>query len=125
MTPGGDAALARLRTIALALPGAAEKLSHGSPCFHIEKGKAFAYFWENHHGDGETVVIVKTSGRDEQAMMIEADPALYFKPPYLGPAGWIAIRVADVATDWDHVGDRVAQSWELVVPRRLLEAGGR
>ena len=29
------------------------------------------------------------------------------------------------AADWDHIGDRVAQSWEMVAPRRLLEAGGR
>ena len=121
--PGSD--LERLRAIALKLPGAGEKLSHGSPGFFVEKGKAFAYFWHDHHGDGETAVMVKTSGRDEQAMLVEADPEIYYVPPYLGPSGWIAIRLAGDATDWDHVGDRVAQSWELAAPRRLLEAGGR
>jgi hypothetical protein len=38
---------------------------------------------------------------------------------------WVAINVAGEGIDWDHVADRIAQSWELAAPRRLLEAGGR
>lgn len=125
MSPDPDADLTRLRAIARAHPGAAEKLSHGSSCFFIEKGRAFAYFWHDHHGDRETAVVVKTSGAEEQEMLVETQGDLYFKPPYLGPSGWIAIRVGGDDTDWDHVGDRVAQSWEMVAPRRFLEAGGR
>lgn len=123
MSPDPDADLDRLRDIALLLPAAVETTSHGSPGFKIEDGRFFAYFWHNHHSDGETAVLVKTGGPEEQAMLLEAEPALYFKPAYLGPSGWIAIRVD--AADWDHIGDRVAQSWEMVAPRRLLEAGGR
>ena len=118
-------ALARVREIALAMPEGAERLSHGSPGFHILKGKFFAYFWDNHHGDGETAVIVKISGPEEQAMLIEADPACYFRPAYLGASGWVAMRVGTKDVDWDRVGDRIAASWELVAPRRLLEMGGR
>jgi hypothetical protein len=125
MSPDPSADLDRLRKIALALPGTAERLSHGSPGFHIEGSKFFAYFWHDHHGDGETIVIVKTTGIDEMDALIEAEPALYFKPPYLGPSGWIAIRTDAEGSDWDHIGDRVAQSWEMVAPRRLLHAGGR
>ena len=69
--------------------------------------------------------MVKTSDREEQAMLVEADPDFYYVPPYLGPSGWVAMRVGAADTDWDRIGDRVAQSWELVAPRRLLEAGGR
>lgn len=123
MTP--EQALTRIREIALALPEATEKLSHGSPGFQIEKGRFFAYFWNDHHGDGETVVIVKTSGAEEQGMLIEADPDAYFRPRYLGPSGWVALRLNREDTDWDGVADRIAISWELVAPRRLLEAGGR
>ena len=125
MSPDPTLPLARLRELALALPGATEKLSHGSPGFFVEGGKAFAYFWHDHHGDGETVAIVRTSGKDEQAMLIEQAPEVYYAPPYLGPSGWIAIRLDRDQVDWDHVDDRVAQSWELAAPRRLLEAGGR
>lgn len=125
MSPDPESVLARVRELALALPATAERTSHGSPGFHIEKGKFFAYFWHNHHSDGETVVIVKTSGSEEQAMLIEMDPDIYFSPPYLGPSGWVAIRLDRDDIDWERVGDRIAQSWEMVAPRRLLEAGGR
>lgn len=125
MSPDFDGDLERLRAIARALPATAERTSHGSPGFHIEGGKFFAYIWHNHHSDGETAVLVKTTGADEMEALIDADPALYFKPPYLGPSGWIAIRTDAPGTDWDHIGDRVAQSWEMVAPRRYLEAGGR
>ena len=123
MTP--EDALAKVRDIALALPEACEKLSHGSPGFHIAKGKFFAYVWNDHHGDGETAVMVKTTGLEEQAMLIEADPDAYYRPPYLGPSGWVALRLTRADTDWDRVADRIAQSWELAAPRRLLEVGGR
>ncbi|MFA6124972.1 MAG: MmcQ/YjbR family DNA-binding protein [Sphingomonas sp.] len=125
MSPDPALPLAKVRALALALPQTVERMSHGSPGFLIEKGKFFAYFWHNHHGDGETVVIVKTSGRDEQATLIELDPDCYYSPPYLGPSGWVAMRLDRADVDWDRVGDRIAISWELAAPRRLLEAGGR
>lgn len=124
LTPQAAHALEQLRVAALALPESAEKLSHGMPAFFIEKGKMFAYFWHHHHGDEVTAVIVKTSGPDEQANLIELDPDLYYRPPYFGPSGWVGIHLT-ADTDWDRVADRVAISWELVAPRRLLEAGGR
>ena len=125
MSPDPSVELARVRALCLALPEAAERLSHGAPGFHIEGGRFFAYFWHDHHADHETIVIVKTSGAEEQAMLIEMDPDCYFKPAYLGPSGWVAMRLDRADTDWDRVGDRIAISWELVAPRRLLEAGGR
>jgi len=125
MSPDPALPLAKIREICLALPEADERLSHGSPGFFIKKGKFFTYFWHDHHGDGETIAIVKTSGRDEQAMLIESDPDFYFAPPYLGPSGWIAMRLDAPDLDWDRVADRIAMSWEMVAPRRLLEMGGR
>lgn len=122
MSPDPEAVLSRVRAICLALPDTAERLSHGSPGFHLQNGKFFAYFWHNHHSDGETVAIVKTSGRDEQAMLIEADPDCYYAPPYLGPSGWVAMRLDRDAVDWDRVADRIAMSWRAVAPKRLLEA---
>ncbi len=43
--------------------------------------------------DGITAVLVKTGGEEEQAMLIESDPDLYYRPAYLGPAGWVGIRL--------------------------------
>ena len=117
--------LARVREIALALPETDERLSHGMPGFHVVKGKFFAYFWHDHHGDGERSVVVKTSGIEEQAMLIEGDPDFYYRPPYFGPAGWIAMHLNIAELDWDRVADRIAVSWEMIAPRGLLEMGGR
>lgn len=116
------AALEKVRQTALELPGTEERLSHGQPSFFVA-GKQFAQFRANHHGDGRTVVCVRTSGPDEQTMLLDVDPATYSKPAYL--PSWIAIDVAGAGVDWGHVGDRIAASWELAAPRRLLEAGGR
>lgn len=122
MSPDPKSDLAQLRAIALALPRAAEKISHGQPNFYIEKGRVFAQFWHDHHHDGATAVMVKTSGLEEQAMLIEADPNLYYRPAYIGHSGWIAIRTDMGDTDWAHIADRVAASWQLVAPARLKEA---
>jgi hypothetical protein len=116
--------LDKVREAALELPETEEKLSHGQPTFFVA-GKQFAQFRHNHHGDGKTVVCVKTSSLDEQAMLLESDPNTYSKPAYLWPSGWVSINLAGDKVDWDHVADRIAASWELAAPRRLLEAGGR
>jgi len=124
MSREADDALARVRTICLALPRAAERLSHGAPGFFLDigknGGKFFAYFWNNHHNDGIIALLVKTSGREEQAMLVEMDPDFYFVPPYLGPSGWVGMRLDRDAADWERVADRAAASWEMAAPKRLL-----
>lgn len=114
--------LQKVRAAALELPETEERVSHGQPTFFVS-GKQFAQYRANHHGDGKTVVCVRVSSLDEQEMLLEADPQTYSKPAYL--PSWIAINVAGIDIDWDHVADRIAQSWELAAPRPLLEAGGR
>jgi hypothetical protein len=121
MSPDPEADLVRLRAICMAMPRAAEKVSHGAPTFFIEKGQVFAYFTHDHHHDGRTAVMVKTSGLDEQAMLIEADPELNYSPPYIGHSGWIGIRTDQPGTDWEHIADRIETSWRLVAPRKLIE----
>ena len=114
--------LTRIREAALELPGTEERVSHGQPTFFVA-GKQFAQFRDNHHGDGRSVVCVRIGNADEQAMLLEADPQTYSKPAYL--PSWVSINLSGDDVDWDHVGDRIAASWELAAPRRLLEAGGR
>jgi hypothetical protein len=115
-------ALNQVRQAALELPETEERLSHGQPTFFVA-GKQFAQFRDNHHGDAKTVVCVRVSSLDEQSMLLEADPATYSRPAYL--PSWISINLAGADIDWNHVAERIAASWELAAPRRLLEAGGR
>jgi hypothetical protein len=115
--------LDRVRAAALALPETEETVSHGQPTFFVA-GKQFAQFRADHDGDGVTIVCVKTSGTDEQAMLIEANPDVYSRPSYLGATGWVGMNLGN-EPDWALVEDRIARSWELAAPARLLEAGGR
>lgn len=118
MRPDPQAVLERLRALCLALPETDEVISHGIPAFRVA-GKMFAYFRHDHHGDGMTVVCVKTSGRDAQEMLIEAEPELFSKPAYLWPSGWVGMSLAG-GPDWDHVAARVGASWRLAAPKRLV-----
>jgi len=115
------AAEQRIRDLCLALPETGERISHGIPAFDVA-GKMFAYFRHNHHGDGMTVVCVKTSGRDEQEMLWEADPDTYSKPAYLWPSGWVAVALAEDQADWALVQARLEASWKLAAPKRLAGA---
>ncbi len=114
-----EALLARVRTLAMALPGAEETTSHGMPCFRVSGGKMFCYFTRDHHGDGIIAIIVKTSGPDEQAQLIDQDPDTYYRPAYFGPSGWIGMRLDTGDTGWERVEDRIAASWSLIAPRKL------
>jgi len=114
--------------LAEALPSTFPQTSHGSPGWKVgspSNSKFFAIMWNRHHGEESVGVLVKCSGQDEMAQLIDADPDIYFRPAYYGPSDWIGIKVDRPRVDWDHVADRLAQSWELVAPRKLLEAGGR
>jgi phosphoribosylglycinamide formyltransferase-1 len=110
----------KVRERALALPETDESTSHGMPCFGVTKGKKFAYVSLDHHGDGKTALLVKISGADEQAQMIDMDPERYYRPAYFGD-GWLGIRLDLGDTDWDAIGDRLLSSWQMVAPRRLRE----
>jgi phosphoribosylglycinamide formyltransferase 1 len=110
--------VAQVRTRAMDLPEVDEVTSHGMPCFGIAKGKKFAYVSRDHHGDGKTALLVKISGLDEQAMLIEQDADRYYRPAYFGD-GWIGIRLDLGDTDWDAISDWLARSWRSVAPKRL------
>lgn len=109
---------AQVRDRALALPEAEETRSHGMACFGVVKGKKFAWVSVDHHGDGRVALLVKISGPDEQAELIERDPARYFRPAYFGD-GWIGLRLDLGDTDWSAVEDWLHRSWRAIAPRKL------
>lgn len=114
---------AQVRTRAMTLPEAEETVSHGMPCFGITKGKKFAWVSLDHHGDGRCALLVKISGPEEQAQLIELDEARYYRPPYFGD-GWIGIRLDLGETDWDAIGEWLARSWRSVAPKKLISLLG-
>ena len=111
--------VARVRERATMQPEAKETLSHGMPCFGIIGGKKFAYVSMDHQGDGKTALLVKISGAEEQAMLIDSDADRYYRPTYFGD-GWVAIRLDLGDTDWDHIGEWLSKSWRAVAPKKLM-----
>jgi len=123
LSPAPESALEQVRALALDLPEVEERPSHGQPTFFVA-GKQFAQFRHDHHGDGRTIVAVKTADDEEGPNLIALAPETYSRVAYFG-VGWVGLAIGQDDTDWAHVGDRIARSWELAAPRRLLEAGGR
>ena len=109
--------LGRLRKIIEAWPETDERISHGSPTFWGGK-KTFASFHENHHGDGRVAVWVK-SALEMQADLVDSNPEVLFVPPYVGPSGWIGIRL-DRQVDWEMVADLLEEGYRMVAPKRAL-----
>jgi phosphoribosylglycinamide formyltransferase-1 len=110
--------------LALALPETRFQTSHGSPGWKVgsqSSGKFFAIMWNRHHGEEVVGVLVKCSGQDEMAQLIEAEPELYFRPAYYGPSDWIGIKLDRPRVDWDHVAHWLERSWLAMAPPRLTK----
>lgn len=119
-----DWILEQVRERALALAETHERESFGSPGWRAgseKTGKYFAYFTQKLHGEASVGLLVKTSGLDEQAALVDADPELYYIPKFFGKSGWIAVRLNIGRTDWDHVSDWLYKSWRMVAPKRLTK----
>lgn len=114
-----DAALERLRALAFGLPAVEEKLSHGAPSFFV-RGKMFATFADDHHGDGRTAAWCKAETERQQAL-VHARPDRYFVPPYVGVKGWVGVGLG-AATDWEELALILEQGWSSVAPKSAREA---
>ena len=110
--------LTRLRAICLALPEAQEKLSHGEPTWFAGKGKVFAMFDNHHHGAPHASVWLPAPPGMQEAL-IETDPARFWRPPYLGHRGWVAI-VLDTKPDWGVVSGLIEQGFRLTAAAKLV-----
>lgn len=82
------------------------------------RNRTFAYYIENHHGDGEIALHCKAEPGMNTAL-IEQDPRRFYMPAYIGHRGWIAARLAIPETDWDEIADLVIDSYCLIAPKRL------
>ena len=107
-----------LRAICLKLPEATEREAWGDPTWRV-RGKIFAM---EKRGDGRVSVWCKAPP-GSQAVLIGADPDLFFKPPYVGSKGWIGVRL-DRRPDWMEVEKIVTRSYALTAPKTLQKKAG-
>jgi predicted DNA-binding protein (MmcQ/YjbR family) len=107
---------AAVREICLSFPGAEEVLSHGTPDFKV-RGKSFATFCINHHGDGRVALWVR-SPAGVQRLYCELNHECYFVPPYVGTRGWLGVEL-NKGLDWAMIAGRVREAWENTAPAAL------
>ncbi len=104
----------RLRAICLALPEATEQETWEHPTWRL-RGRIFC-MWRPME-DGSAALWCKAP-RGVQEMLVEADPERFFRPPYVGPKGWIGLRLTG-RVDWDEVAALVRRSWRMTAGKRL------
>ncbi len=108
--------LERVRRICMALPETLEKLSHGEPTFFAGGKRVFAMFTNNHHRDGHIAVWVPAPAGLQEALIEEA-PEIYFRPPYVGPSGWVGIELSRVGDE--ELAAHIRQAWKMVAAKKL------
>lgn len=115
-----DPRLVRLTSLCLALPEATRELNGQHASFQVRK-KTFAWFLSDHHGDGIVSVSCKMAlGENED--LVRTDPDRFYLPAYMGPRGWIALRLDRGSIDWDEVAELVTGSYRLVAPKTLARS---
>src|SRR5579864_4817573 len=112
-----DRRLVRLTKICLALPESTRERQGEHAAFRVRK-KTFAYFLNDHHGDGIVAVTCKVLPGDNTALAA-ASPERFYMPAYIGSRGWVALRLDAGAIDWDEVSELAATSYRLVAPKSL------
>jgi predicted DNA-binding protein (MmcQ/YjbR family) len=110
--------LRQLSKICLSLPETTRRDLSDHADFRV-RGKVFAYFLNNHHGDGIISVCCK-SALGENVDRASREPQRFYLPAYIGPRGWFGLRLDGDAVDWSEVKNLLELSYELVAPRRLM-----
>ena len=110
-----------VREVLLSFPEVEETLSHGSPTFKV-RGRTFATYTINHHGDGRVALILDAPAGAQQ-LYTEMEPEHYFVPPYTGPRGWLGIELTS-GLSWNTVATRAREAYEKRAPRELSKLLG-
>jgi hypothetical protein len=112
-----DRCLIRLSEICLALPEATRECLGQHAAFTV-RDKKFAYYLDDHHGDGIVAVCFRTVA-GENEVLLASDPTRFYRPAYIGPRGWVGLRLDLGRIDWAEVADFVTDSYRLAAPKRL------
>jgi hypothetical protein len=112
-----DRRLKRLSAICLALPETTRERHASHAAFRV-RSRIFAYYLHDHHGDGIVAVSCRTAGEGRD--WVSADPSRFYLPAYIGPRGWVGLRLDVPPVDWRRVSEFVAEGYRLAAPKRLL-----
>jgi len=109
--------LAQISKIAAALPETTRAL-RGSHAQFLVRRTTFAYFLNDHHGDGIVSIACKVLAGDNNTLA-EAQLRRFYLPAYIASRGWVALRLDTGKVDWDEVKELLMSSYVLVAPKKL------
>ncbi len=110
-----------VRELMASFPETEEVESHGSPSFKV-RGKTFATYTINHHGDGR-VALNLDAPPGAQQLYTEMEPEHFFVPPYTGPKGWLGMELnGDLS--WETIAKRTREAYEKAAPAALVKTLG-
>jgi predicted DNA-binding protein (MmcQ/YjbR family) len=112
-----DERLERFTKICLRLPLTEREVRGLHAGFKVKK-KTFAYFVNNHHGDGIVGVLCKVLPGDNVAL-IAADPKRFYMPAYVGPRGWVGLRLDVGRVNWAELEELARGSYQLVAGKAV------
>ena len=121
-----DVAGRRTRLLALCeeLPEAvAERAGVQHLAFKVRK-KIFAYYAYDHHGDGRIALLCKAPP-GEQRQLVDEEPERYFVPLYVGPRGWVGLRLDSARVDWKVVKNLLSVAYILTAPDNVHKQSAR
>jgi hypothetical protein len=125
-SPDVDGRRQRVAELCRTLPDAqVEPAGTQHLAFKVNK-KIFGYYCYDHHGDGVIAVWCKAPP-GEQGRLVAELPAVYFVPAYVGPKGWVGIRLDARRVDWARLKDHLFAAWLMTAPasaRRQVQATG-
>ena len=111
--------LARVRAICMALPEVSERLSHGEVTWFIRDKRVLASMDDHHHG-ADHFALTCPAPPGVQHELIELEPDRFYRPAYVGPSGWIGVRL-DRDVDWDEIERIIDDAYRLKAPRTLVK----
>jgi hypothetical protein len=117
--PGEDERVQGVRKQCLAFPGTQERISHGEPAWFVGGKRMFVTIADRHHD--ERVAFWAAAEDGVQRHLIEDEPTLFFRPPYVGTRGWIGMWL-DTGPEWDRVEEDLDEAWRCVAGPRLVRA---
>ena len=106
--------LARVRKACFAHDDVTEKISWGTPTFRV-RDKIFVMYTDNHHGDG-MIALWCNAAPGAQDALVRSNPDAFFKPPYVGPKGWLGIRL-DRGLEWPIVESLIADAYDVTAAK--------
>jgi len=107
----------RLSAICLALPEVSTRREGRHDAFRV-RDKSFAYFLNDHHGDGRVALACKAPP-GAQGILIDAEPSRFFLPAHLGARGWLGVRL-EGHVEWGEIAGFMADAYRMTATKKMI-----